>query len=478
LPVDSGLQSWGPETPGTRIALKWFRQFERPSPGRVIVSTGTWNDPAPTILESNQDLAMALSPQTTRAPVIIDAESRVPWQRVVDVVNAAHAVGQNQVEFTLGAGLRRRIAGSAPAGTPPDWSRMSRRNLQAGKIQATERAVMAGLEWLKRHQNPDGSWDCDGFSAVCDAKRGAACTGRGAALYDTGVTGLALLAFLGAGYDPQRPGEYLDTVRNGLKYLKNVQDAEGRFGPGTDNRHTYSHACATIAMCEAFVSTRQLPWRKSAERAVGYIDACQNPHKGWRYGKQPGDDDTSVTGWMLMALHAARDAGIPVEERRARDGLAFIDSLTDEDTGRTGYVKKGELPVRPEGASTKWPPRESESLTALAMCARIFWNDDSPLVRAGAELLSRRLPVWDEARGSIDMYYWYWGTLAMFQLGGEEWTRWDDSLKAAALDHQVQTGCAAGSWDPKDPWGDEGGRVYSTALMTLCLESYYRYPKR
>jgi hypothetical protein len=76
------------------------------------------------------------------------------------------------------------------------------------------------------------------------------------------------------------------------------------------------------------------------------------------------------------------------------------------------------------------------------------------------------------------VYYWYWGTLAMSQLGGPRWERWNTSLKAVAIDHQVKRGCAAGSWDPKDPWGDEGGRVYSTSLMTLCLESYYRYPKR
>ena len=37
--------------------------------------------------------------------------------------------------------------------------------------------------------------------------------------------------------------------------------------------------------------------------------------------------------------------------------------------------------------------------------------------------------------------------------------------------------CFEGSWDPLDPWGEEGGRVYSTALMVLCLEVYFRYGK-
>ena len=85
--------------------------------------------------------------------------------------------------------------------------------------------------------------------------------------------------------------------------------------------------------------------------------------------------------------------------------------------------------------------------------------------------------MWDEAKGSIDMYYWYYGTLAMFQMGGEHWERWNKNLKNVVIDNQIKEGCTEGSWDPKDPWGDEGGRVYSTALMTLCLEVYYRYPK-
>jgi hypothetical protein len=378
----------------------------------------------------------------------------------------------------IGLGSGSGAGGGARRGSPLGGSRIGRRNSQAGALQQTEKVVMAGLEWLRRHQSPDGSWDCDAFSTNCDAKRGAACTGRGSAVFDAGVSGLALLAFLGAGYDSQRPGPYLDTVRNGLKYLKQIQDAQGCYGPTGDNRHTYAHACATIAMCEAFASTKQLPWRKSAEQGVAYINACQNPYKAWRYGKQPGDNDSSVTGWMLMALKSAKDSGIPINERTMKDGLAFIDSVTDEDTGRTGYTKKGEQPVRPEGLQSKFPATESEALTAVAMCSRIFCDAaDTPLMKAGGELLSKKLPIWDEAKGSIDMYYWYYGTLAMFQMGGEHWERWNKNLKNVVIDNQLKEGCTEGSWDPKDPWGEEGGRVYSTALMTLCLEVYYRYPK-
>ena len=57
-------------------------------------------------------------------------------------------------------------------------------------------------------------------------------------------------------------------------------------------------------------------------------------------------------------------------------------------------------------------------------------------MKAGAELLAKKLPVWDEAKGSIDMYYWYYGTLAMHQMGGDDWERWNKNLKTAVIDTQ------------------------------------------
>jgi hypothetical protein len=324
----------------------------------------------------------------------------------------------------------------------------------------------------------DGKWECGGFAVNCDKKRGALCSGQGMEAFDVGVTGLALLAFLGAGYDEKGASPYRESVYAGLKYLASAQDKDGCIGPSLDPRHTYPHAIATAVMCEAFASTGDPAWQKAAEHGVDYIFACQNPYKGWRYGKQPGDNDTSVTGWMLMALKAAKDAGLKVNTRTMRDGLAFIDSVTDEDTGRTGYFRKGEHPVRPEGAVEKWPGVETESLTAFAICVRYACGDgNSPLNKAGARLLAKRLPAWDEMKGSIDYYYWHHGTLAAYRLGGADWDKWQKALKPVLLDHQVKSGCAAGSWDPKDPWGEAAGRVYSTALLTMCLEVPYRYAR-
>jgi hypothetical protein len=75
------------------------------------------------------------------------------------------------------------------------------------------------------------------------------------------------------------------------------------------------------------------------------------------------------------------------------------------------------------------------------------------------------------------MYYWYYGTMAMFQVGGDAWSRWNKALREAVVPHQRGDGNFDGSWDPVGPWGADGGRVYSTAMMTLCMEVYYRYAR-
>src|SRR5262249_9406231 len=128
----------------------------------------------------------------------------------------------------------------------------------------------------------------------------------------------------------------------------------------------------------------------------------------------------------------------------------------------------------------RFPAERSESLTAAGMLVRIFdgrKREDDPLILKGADLLLQRLPRWDD--GSIDFYYWYYGSLAMVQGGGEPWKKGNEAMKPAILDHQRldPKQDEFGSWDPVDPWSMEGGRVYSTALLGLCMEVYYRYER-
>ena len=127
----------------------------------------------------------------------------------------------------------------------------------------------------------------------------------------------------------------------------------------------------------------------------------------------------------------------------------------------------------------RFPAEKSESLTAAALLTRIFTGagKDDEYVKKGADLCLRSLPVYDEAAGTIDYYYWYYGTLAMFQVGGEHWKKWDVAIKKALVgtQHRDASDDRFGSWDPVDPWAADGGRVYSTACNTMCMEVTWRY---
>jgi len=65
----------------------------------------------------------------------------------------------------------------------------------------------------------------------------------------------------------------------------------------------------------------------------------------------------------------------------------------------------------------------------------------------------------------------------MFQLGGDYWKVWNESMKDALVPNQQRDGDERGSWDPIGAWGRSGGRVYSTAINVLSLEIYYRYDR-
>ncbi len=348
----------------------------------------------------------------------------------------------------------------------------------SGRPKQVPGVVDNALRWLRAHQSPDGRWDGDGFDALC---KGVKCSGLGEATHDAGLTGLALLAFLGQGYTHQT-GTFKETVRGGLKYLRSVQDAEGCIGTRTSQHFQYDHAIATLAMAEAYGMTGAANLKAPAQQAVDFIHKSRNPYLAWRYGVRDGDNDTSVTGWMVMALKSAKMAELEVDPGAFKDAVAWVEKMTDQEFGKVGYQQRGGMPARTTAMETRFPASQSESLTAVGVLTRIFCGQDpktEPAIQKGLSLMRRQLPKWDTDAGTIDMYYWYYGTLAAFQAGGDAWQDWNRAMKPAIVDtvRSEKDSCAHGSWDPEDPWAPEGGRVYSTAVMCLCLEVYERYPR-
>ncbi len=447
------------------------------------------------------DLHAANAELSGEIAVSTRAGEAVPYEDVWGVMHAfaeAALVGWRH-EGAPASGKERgdvnELAGGA--GGAFAW-RSEQRRLRASATRDFKKADDAmehALRWLTAHQSSDGGWAAAGWNTWCGGKRVAGeLEGLGRKAHDVGVTGLAVLAFLGAGYTSRGDPPFADVVDNALRYLNGVQDAEGCFGSRESGQYVYNHAIAALAMVEAYGMTGSPKWRASAQKALDFVGLTRNPYFAWRYGVKPGDNDTSVTSWMATVIQSAElvnradaKAGRPaslVFDGDTGEGItSWLDKVTDPDYGRLGYQIRGRGPWRSEEIQDRFPPERSESMTAVGVFLRMLLGQAKRRqgeIKKGAVLCSGLLPTWNPHDGSIDMYYWFYGTLAMRQIGGAEWNRWDEALRGAVVQTQREDGdyCAyRGSWDPIDPWGRDGGRVYSTAILALCLEGSYRYER-
>lgn len=340
--------------------------------------------------------------------------------------------------------------------------------------EKTDNAVQAALKWLHFHQDIDGKWDVDNFQKNC--ARGK-CHGHGKGhSFDPGVTGLALLAYLGNGHT-HRLGEFRKTVRKSLRYLKKIQNAEGCFGKQQGESWFYNHAICLGAISEAYAMTRDRQMDKMARSALKFGLAAKNPGLGWKYEPKGGKNDTSVTTWMVLALHAAKTAGLEVPDQAFKNARKWYDKVTASN-GRTGYERPFSCGFGSGRLGKKFV--RQETMTGMAIMGRIFAGGDknSKVIQKGAKLLMNKLPKYDKPSfKKVNYYHWHFATNAMFQVGGDSWKKWNRAMKKALLDSQRAGGCEDGSWDSVGEWCIVGGRVYATAINALTLEVNYRYDR-
>lgn len=322
-----------------------------------------------------------------------------------------------------------------------------------GGNASTEEAVYRALEWLKRNQRPNGFWTLNGpYSDGGEAEN------------KTTATALALLAFQGAGYTPQYNGDYKhdykQVLKKGWDALLKMQANDGEFliENSPYYHQMYSHAQATIALCELYGMTHDSIYRSAAEKAVSFCVKSQDAAGGWRYNPN-SESDTSVTGWFVMALQSAKMAGLEVPSTTFANISRYLDSAQDETGGRYRYQPNGAL---------------NHAMCAEGLLCREYlgWKQDDPRLISGVENLSGQ-PINDM---EINVYYWYYATQVMHHIGGTYWKRWNDVMRQYIPETQIKKGSEEGSWDPTgDRWGTQGGRLYVTCLRTFMLEVYYRH---
>ncbi len=336
----------------------------------------------------------------------------------------------------------------------------------APQTRRNETAVAAALSWIAHHQSKGGNWSLKDFSAQCKDKT---CTGPGRQESLSAATAMGLLPFLAAGQTHKTPekGPFKNEVDRGLQWLVAHQKADGDLSAGAEQQ-MYSHGMAAIALCEAYGMSKDEALAKPAQRAIDFIEAAQNRTTGgWRY--YPGEEgDTSVFGWQMTALRSAKLAKLKVQPATldgARKWLASVTKPNDDGTasGRFSYMRNA-------GQSTP-----TMSAVGILGSQELEVHRDDPIIVNGIKYLMENQPD-PEAR---NIYYWYYGTLALHNMANQDWDTWNRKVRKVLVNSQEHEGCAIGSWNPdkptRDAWGPMGGRLMTTSFSCLTLEVYYRY---
>lgn len=320
---------------------------------------------------------------------------------------------------------------SQPAVPPSSRSASRSKEVPAENGYSTpelEAAVSRGMAWLARQQEKDGSF---GNSSQY---------GR-----HVGITSLACVAFVCDGNVPGR-GPYAPTVEAGLDFvLKACSEQSGLIAAETSYGPMYGHGFATLLLAELYGMSPRPDLREKLQKAVALIVRTQNDRGGWRYHPIRADADLSVTICEVMALRAARNAGINVPKSCIDRAIQYVHDSQNPDGGfRYMLDSSGSMFAR--------------SAAGVAALQYAGIHDDRA-IRRGLAYLMRFLP--GETEEQTHYYYGqYYAAQAMFLAGGEHWDRWWPAIRAELLAKQSLDGS----------WRGEAGNEYGTAMALIVLQ--------
>lgn len=300
----------------------------------------------------------------------------------------------------------------------------------------TEGVINGALRYLAGQQRPNGAW----------------VQGSGKTDFEVAMTGYVLLAFMSTGNLPDS-GPFAQNVRKGQDFLLEAVGPDGLFTSGGKASYMYGHGIATVALSELYGQTRAAAIRPKLERLVRVIIGAQNKAGGWRYNPQPREADMSVTVLQLVALRAAKNAGLDVPQEVIDSAVGFIRSCYDEKSGAFCY-QPGQQP----GFS-----RTAAAIYSLQVCG--LYND--PMVAAGSKYLFGH-------RGGGQGWFAYglfYSAPAEFMIGGESWVQWYSWIHDLLLEKAHREGDQV-YWDL---FADPYSKLYTTAVYTCILAVPYQY---
>jgi hypothetical protein len=324
------------------------------------------------------------------------------------------------------ADARRPRARPAPEDPPPEV-------VAEGTPAPSEQMARfaRGLRWLADHQQADGSW------------------------HDPATTGIALLAFLGAG-ETQQSGSFRETVRRGVQSLVARQRADGRLSGDDALRPARDHAVAALALVEAYGITGARGLKSAARSSIDYALASRTPGSGWH---SDGSLDIEATGWTALLLACANLSDLSDHRDVLDDAAAAASTLVDP---ATGLIRTA-------------PPHLSvPAATAFTAMTREFAQSaarDEEAIRNSVEAIAAAAPAPGVGPDPLGHYV---ATRVARRLGRDRLMSWRLALESAVHAH-----CIAepgrddyGSWEPGSSPATPAERVWATALNLCCIEWY------
>jgi hypothetical protein len=293
------------------------------------------------------------------------------------------------------------------------------------------RAVDRGLAYLASRQNEDGSF------------------GRNSYARNVAVCALCGMTFLARGNSPQR-GEHGAQVDRCLGFILQHSQESGFIcmAEASSRGPMYGHGFATLFLSEVYGMSLTRNVREKLVKAVKLIVDTQNDEGGWRYDPRRHEADISVTVCQVMALRAARNAGIYVPNATIDRSVEYVQQCQNPDGGFMYMLTQ-------PGDSLF--PRSAAALVAL-YSAGLY---EGEAIRKGLEYL-KRFPPSTDPYGEQSYYFYghYYAVQAMWLAGGNYWTSWYPAIRDVLLEQQRDNGS----------WFDAISPEYGTAMATLILQ--------
>jgi hypothetical protein len=304
----------------------------------------------------------------------------------------------------------------------------------------SERAIEQGLSYLRGHQGPSGEFGTGGY--------------RG----NVAISSLAGLAFLSGGHQPGR-GPYGKVVSDTLRYVLSTEDPRvpgflHGGGGGMRDGPMYGHGFAALFLAEVCGMVPDPALRDKVRdvlgRAVQLILKCQNGEGGWRYLPTSTDADISVTICQIMALRAAKNAGIAVPKAQVDRCVKYVRNCQDRQFGFFRYQAKG-------GGGGPAFARTAAGVCALYSAG--IYEDDG--VRAGLDFLMKNRPNGLRVGHEVHYFYGhYYAAQAMWTAGGQYWQDWFPAIRDELVARQESSGA----------WMDMVCSHYATAMACIILQ--------